>query len=166
MIPAATAAELIERAGAVPHLISVDAFAPALDPDPALLLGRQAGTSPFVLILDAPEYGAALFHSSRSPALINDQLSERELERLRGEALTPSGADDPVGQIAAARAADTSIPYAPPVQPLDTAESTNADVELDPRDVSEVEEAPCGNPECVVIEGQELHVPGCPAGDA
>ena len=48
-----------------------------------------------------------------------------------------------------------AVPYAPPIQSLlDTAESVNADVEVDPRDVSEIAPADCGNPNCVVIEGQ------------
>lgn len=153
---------LLFRTGLNPDLFTIRGFAPATEDEPAVAVGRF-GTSYAVVRADVPGSSVAILSADPQPAM--NHLTEVERERLRGEALTPNGASAPVGQEAAARAARTDIPYAPPLPTVEPPPIEADTITVDPRDVTEVAEAPCGNPACVVIEGQELHAPDCPARD-
>lgn len=167
---------IIEEAGLDPAEFEQVAFAPPiageardqLDKE-GLLTGKYAGRPCIIRLRQVSPMPVAVAYISRSAPAVYELLSEEDAERLRGESMTPNGADAPVGQEAALRALErpakpASLPEAEAWELPDTAESVQADAELSE---VEIEQAPCGNPECFVMDGpegkQEVHVDGCPA---
>lgn len=142
-----------------------------IDPNlPALLSGTiDGGIFVIVRAWQQDDVWIAVATLSRNPALVLGALEPEEAERLRAETQTPQGASAPVGQENVIGRSDPKILYAPPVQPLDTAESVQADAEPEPVDselVAEITVEPldCGS-DCVRLSGPEgmveNHKPPC-----
>jgi hypothetical protein len=172
--------DILLAAGLDPAEFEQVAYATPLGDDkPAVLVGKlnehNTAIRAWPVVVDGqgrPSRWDAIAFVSAHPALALDQLSVQERARLRAEALTPSGAEAPVGQEqvvdqpAPALAPPAKVDYAPPVQPLEgQAEELPDDEEV------VVEEADCGYPGCMQFTGpqgdQVQHVEGCPEfGDA
>lgn len=161
--------ELIVAAGLEPANFRTVAWAPLVEreseePLPALVTGR-VGLIAAVFIRAWPtgEPGSwmSLAFVSKHPGLAFSQMEPEERERLRAESLRPAGVERPVGQERVIGRSDP-VPIAPPLQPLDTAESVNADEEVADAILVVGECAECSG---AVLEGpegrQENHSEGC-----
>jgi hypothetical protein len=164
---------IVEAAGLDPGDFQAGAYAEPLNSDgwlkplPAVLVGTYRGHMTAIRawpVIAEPDSGRvtrwdAIALISAHPGLALNELSARERERLRAEALTPSGLEAPVGQervVSQPAPHATEVPYAPPLP----ARETTGVAEDDPRDV-QLEPAGCGGPNCVTFVGpsgrQEAH---------
>lgn len=169
----ASPAVLIEAAG-LPSECDVKAFAPLIDRTSSALVSGLVNHKPpsFFALRAKPrvyhpttfevEHWDAVAFVSTNPALVFDQFSAEDQERLRAESQIPAGAEKPIGQ-AAVIGKSEPVPYAPPLQEIAPDTYAPDEIELDdPRDVTEIEQAACGGPMCVVIGTQVSHAADCP----
>jgi hypothetical protein len=170
MIPTEVRYDILLAAG-VEDSFEAKAWAPQVETDPnlpAILSGvMEGGVFAVIRAWQQDDVWIAVATISRNPALAIGALEPEEAERLRAETQTPQGASAPVGQEKVIGRSDPKLLYAPPVQPLDTAESVQADAApLDSEMVSEITVEPldCG-PDCARLSGPEgtveNHKPPC-----
>lgn len=152
------------------------AWAPAIGDKPALVSGLYRGRYSALIrawpIAEGAEWVAQAIISGH-PQLVFEELEPEESERLRAESQAPVGYNAPVGQEQVVGRSEPKLPYAPQVQPLDTAESVQADADgnvtisppaatatgeaqIEQPPISEVTVVPldCG-PHCVRMDGPQ-----------
>lgn len=176
--------DLIVAAGLDPGHFATKAWAPQVDDKHPALVSGVLRANVFVVIRAWYQGGdqehpyahkgwIAAASVSLNPQLTLGELTPEEAERLRAESQTAQGLEAPVGQEAVIGRSDPK-PYTPPVPPLDTAESVQADGVIEGT-ATEIEEETGGlgplpeslgcGAECVRLKGpegsQDYHGPDC-----